>query len=334
MTAFFTIKAMKKINVAIMGAGHIAEKVSATLNKLNYLNCYAVGSRSLEKAQNFAKSYNFGIPYGSYLDLVSDPKVDLVYICTPHSEHLANIKLCAEHGKNIICEKAFTLTGKQAKKAVKICKENNVFICEAIWPRYAPMAMEVKKLVASGKLGDITSVSANLGYSVWHRERVRQRSLGGGALLDVGIYCLNFFDLVLGMDFEKILVSSDIDKVEKTDKSDTVTLVYPNNVTASMFCSIVSATDRRAVIYGTKGFAVINNVNNYDSIEIFDKDRNLVKTIKCKEYITGYEFEFKEAYNCITKGLLESSVVPTSQSIKLMCVMDKIRCKAGICYNS
>lgn len=325
---------MKKMNVGIMGAGKIAEKVSGTLIQLDYVNCYAIGSRTLEKAEVFAKNNHFQVAYGSYEELVSDPNIDLIYIATPHSEHLSNIKLCAEHHKNIICEKAFTLDAKQAEEAIESCRKNKVFICEAIWPRYAPMAKKVRELLDSHRLGDIVNVSANLGYYSWGMERIRKNSLGGGAILDLGVYCINFIDLVLGSDFIDLKATACIDEVEKTDKYDTVTFTYPNNITATMFCSLMGATDRRGVINGTEGFAVIGNVNNYDSIEIYNNKRELVERIDCEDYITGYEFEFKEAFDCINSNKLESALVSPSHTIKIMKTMDKIREKIGLVYSN
>lgn len=325
---------MKKINVGIMGIGRIAGVVAQTLKQLDCLNCYAAGSRSLEKAQAFVKEYGFEVPYGSYSDLVNDPAVDLVYIATPHSEHIKNIKLCAEHGKNIICEKAFTLTADETQEAIDICKKHNVFLCEAIWPRYSPMAEKIVQIIKSGVIGDILSVDANLGYCNWRArtERIYRKDLGGGALLDVGIYCLNFIDLVLGSDFKEVSASALLDPEEHTDQCDSVILTYPDGVSAHLYCSLVGGTDRRAVVYGTKGYMLVANVNNYDGIEVYDNTRELVEKVDCVPYISGYEFEFEEACRCINQGLIESPVVPLSQSLRLMQVMDAIREKTGVVF--
>lgn len=325
----------RKINLAIMATGKIAHQVTHTLVKLNCLNVYAVASRSKENAEKFAKEFNIEKAYGTYEQMLEDPEVDLVYITTPHSEHYKYICMCAEHGKNIICEKAFTINAREAEKAFEICKKNNVFITEAIWCRFTPMAKEIRNVINSGILGKIKYVNTNLCYNTWQRQRIHENELGGGALLDVGIYCLNFLDLVLDDEIEEIIhIDADIDEQFKTDKQETVLIKYKNGAVGNILNSCMFCSDRTGMICGEKGYAVVENINNYQSISVFDNSRSSipVKTIKAEKQISGYEFEFEACCKAIIEGRKETEEAPYSHTMRLMKQMDLIRNKMGLVY--
>lgn len=325
----------RKINLAVLATGKIANKVTETLVQMDCLTVYAVASRSIEKAQEFAQKFNIEKAYGSYEEMLNDPKVDLVYITTPHSEHLKYIKMCAEHKKNIICEKAFTINAEEAQKAFDICKKNNVFITEAIWCRFTPMAKEIRKIIDSGILGKILYVNTNLCYNTWQRERIHDNKLGGGALLDVGIYCLNFLDLVINDDIDEVIyVDADIDPVYKTDKQETILLRYKNGTTANIFNSCMFCSDRIGTISGEKGYAVVENINNYQSITVYDNSRSTIPVLEVKapKQISGYEYEFEACCNAILNGKKETEEASYEQSIRLMQQMDLIRKKMNLSY--
>ncbi len=328
---------IRKINLAIMATGKIANKVCETLVKLDCLKVYAVASRNPEKARSFAEKFNIEKAYGSYEEMLNDPEVDLVYITTPHSEHLKCIEMCAEHKKNIICEKSFTINAKEAEKAFEVCKKNKVFITEAIWCRFVPMAEEIRKIIKSGLLGKILYVNTNLCYNTWQRERIHENALGGGALLDVGIYCLNFLDLVLDDEIEEIIYAdADIDPVFKTDKQETVLIRYKNGAIGNIFNSCMCSSDRIGMICGENGFAVVENINNYQSVTVYDNSRTYVpvKTVKAEKQISGYEYEFECSCKAILEGKTETKQVPYSHTVRLMKQMDLIRAKMGLIYPS
>ena len=192
------------MNVGILGAGNIAGKMACTLNGMKDATAYAVASRDLKRAQSFAKEYQMEKAYGSYEEMLADDKVDLVYVATPHSHHLEHGKLCISYGKPVLCEKAFTANAAQARELLDYAKEKGVFITEAIWTRYMPSRKIITDILESGELGDIHMLSANLGYSISHKERLVKPELAGGALLDVGIYPLNFASMFLGNDIVNI----------------------------------------------------------------------------------------------------------------------------------
>ena len=180
------------MKIGIIGAGHIADVVTPTLVAMEGMECYAVSSRSLEKAEVFAEKYGFEKAYGSYEEMLRDPNVELVYIATPHSHHYEHAKLCLEHGKHVLVEKAFTVNANQAKELVKLANEKGLLLAEAIWTRYMPSRKMIDDIVASGAIGEVTSLSANLGYVLAHVDRMQDPELAGGALLDLGVYPINF----------------------------------------------------------------------------------------------------------------------------------------------
>ena len=186
------------MKIGILGAGGIAVQMAKTVAGMKDVENYAVAARSFERAQAFAEKYGFSKAYGSYEEMLADPQVDLVYIATPHSHHYLHAKMCLEAGKNVLCEKAFTVNADQARKLFALAKEKNLLITEAIWTRYMPSRKMIDDIISSGVIGEVTAVIANLNYAISEVERIRKPELAGGALLDVGVYTINFASMVLG----------------------------------------------------------------------------------------------------------------------------------------
>ncbi len=182
----------KTMHVGIIGAGWIAEKAAITLNGLKECECYAIASRSLEKAEAFAQKWNMPKAYGSYAELIADEEVDLIYVATPHSHHYDVTKEALMAGKPCLVEKAFMANYRQAKEIVDLAHERKVFLAEAIWTRYQPALKMVNDLIWSGRIGTPRLLTATLGYSMGDKPRIMRADLCGGALLDLGVYCLNF----------------------------------------------------------------------------------------------------------------------------------------------
>lgn len=195
------------MRVGIMGAGIIAKKMALTLNLMEETTCYAIASRSLEKAQDFAKENKVEKAYGSYEEMLLDEEVELVYIATPHSHHYECAMLCLKYKKPVLCEKAFMANAAQTKEVLEAFERENIFITEAIWTRYLPSRVMVEEAIAAGEIGQVTMASGNLGYELTKIERLMKPELAGGALLDVGVYPLNFISMVLGTEVEEIITS-------------------------------------------------------------------------------------------------------------------------------
>ena len=191
-------------NIGIIGTGWIADKMAITLSGMKTARLYAIASRSYQKAEQFAKQYSVPKIYGSYQELADDENIDLIYIATPHSHHYQHAKMCLLKGKPVLCEKAFTVNAGQAQELIKISQEKKVFLAEAIWTRYQPMRKMISDEISSNIIGKPLMISANLCYPNIARERMFKPELAGGALLDLGVYVLNFADMFFGYDIKNI----------------------------------------------------------------------------------------------------------------------------------
>ncbi len=316
------------LNFAVMGPGKIAHSMAKTVAALGCVRPYAVGSRSLDRAETFAAQYGYE---KAYEELVGDPNVDLIYIATPHSCHYEEMKLCIGAGKAVLCEKAFTVNAKEAREVLALAEKKGVLVTEAIWPRYMPMAETLREFMAGGEIGEIFALTANLGYPVYARERIRKPELAGGALLDVTIYPLTFASLLFGDEVESCEASAVFGETG-VDVTDSVTLHDKNGRTAQLLGSVVCSTDLNGWIYGSKGFACVRNVNNFEALEVYDADGNLLRTVRRPAQITGYEYEVEAAVEAIRRGAAECPQAPHTETIRMMELMDRIREQIGLRY--
>ncbi len=320
---------MKKLKMAILGAGGIASTMAGTISRMEQVECYAVGSRSMEKAQAFAQKFGFQKAYGSYEELVKDGEVELVYIATPHSEHYENARLCIRHKKPVLCEKAFTANAKQAKELLDYAKKEKVFITEAMWVRYLPMLQTIRAELADDVIGTPTMLTANLGYLISEVPRLQRPDLAGGALLDVGVYPINFARMIFGDRIVKI--SSACTYTDSgVDEQDSITLIYEDGRVAQLAASMLGLSDRRGTIYGTKGFMVIENINNFESLTVYDTGYRPVKKIERPEQISGYEYEVEACIRALSEGKLECEEMPHSETLRVMELMDALREEWGV----
>lgn len=319
------------MKVGFLGTGRIAATLAETFAQIDGIELYATASRSLDKAKEFAKEHGFAKAYGSYAELAEDADVELVYIATPHSRHYEDMKLCVEHGKAVLCEKAFTMNSGQAKKIAELAKAKGVFVTEAIWTRYMPSRKLINDVIASGIIGKPSTLTANLSYVIAHKPRIVTPELAGGALLDVGVYGLNFAFMHFGTEIERIETSVQFTDTG-VDGQETITLFYKDGRMAVLTHGIYARSDRQGIIYGDKGYIVVENINNPQSISAFDTDDNLVKRIDVPEQISGYEYQILESMEAIRNHKTESDSMPISDSIYVMEVMDDIRKKWGLIY--
>ena len=312
-------------NIGIMGSGNIAGIMAGTINKMKNVRVYAVASRQQVHADVFAGKYGCKKAYGSYADLVADKKVDLIYVATPHSEHYENVKMCLEAGKPVLCEKAFTLNAAQAEELVRIAAEHKVFLAEAMWTRYMPMLTTIREVIGSGIIGEPKT------YVISDKERLTNRALGGGALLDVGVYTINFALMIFGHNISKIASCCTFTETG-VDEQNAICLQYYDGKAANLNSSMVSLSDRQGIIYGTKGFAVVENINNFESIAVYDKQYKKVASYKCPKQISGYEYEVAACIDAIKCGQIECAQMPHSETLRVMRIMDEIRSQWGMKY--
>ena len=314
------------MNVAILGAGAIAHAMADTLTRLQQpeIHLTAIGSRSLEKARDFATTYNLPKAYGSYAELAADPEIDLIYIASPHSEHAAHAKLCLEHGKHLLVEKAFTKNAAEARDILALAKEKQLLITEAIWTRYMPSRRIIDEVIASGALGEVHSVQANLGYPITHKERIMRPELAGGALLDLTVYPINFALMAIHAGVKDI-TGTCVKADTGVDLLDNVAITFDNGALASLHATAYSPTDRMGYIYGTKGYLAVTNINNPEKVELFDKEHRLVQRFPLPQQITGYEYQVIECLETIKAGNLECPSMPHSETVHVMELMDSLR---------
>ena len=305
--------------------------MAATISLMEGIEVYAVASRSLKKAEEFAKQYQIPKAYADYRAMAKDPSVDLVYIATPHSHHYAHVKLCLEQGRHVLCEKAFMINSSQAKEAVKLAKEKNLLLAEAIWTRYMPSRSIIRKAVESGMIGEVTSLTANLGYVIKNKERLVRSDLGGGALLDLGVYPVNFALMVFGDDYAEVSAEAVLSG-QGVDLQNSITLKWKDGRMAVLHSNMQALTDRRGIIYGDKGYIQVENINNCEAVSVYDLDRNLVKRYEIPPQITGYEYEVEACLRAIENGETECSEMPLSDSVAVMELLDRIREILGIKY--
>ena len=314
------------MKVGIIGAGNIARTLTKTMQQMKDVEVYAISSRSKKKAEEFRGEFSLAKAYGSYEELVNDDEVELVYIATPHSHHYEHMKLCIEHKKAVLCEKSFTFNGEEAREIAELAREKQVYVAEAIWTRYMPSRKIIDEVISSAIVGKISMVTCNLAYDIDDKERIIRPELAGGALLDLGIYGLNFIIMHFGKDIEKMDVS--VVKTETgVDGKLNISLIYKDGFMAVSTHGIYGCSDKKGVLYGEKGYIVINNINNPASIDVFDDKNELIKHISFPEKISGYEYQITEVVNCIREGKLESSSMPLSESIYMMELMDEVKSK-------
>ena len=319
------------MKIGILGAGHIAQKTAPAMCGLKEVECWAVASRSLAKAEAFAAEFGFQKAYGSYEEMLNDPSVELVYIATPHSHHYDHMMLCLEHGKAVLCEKAFTMNGEQARKIKAYAQERGLFVAEAIWTRYMPSRKMIDDVIASGVIGKVNTLTANLSYVIHEKERIVNPELAGGALLDIGIYGINFALMHFGTDIARV-ESSVMMTDTGVDGMESITIFYRDGRMAVLTHSIYARSDRKGIIHGDKGYIVVENINNPQSISVFDLEDRLVQQYAVPEQINGYEYEFLECAEAIRSGKTESSSMPLADTIYVMDFMDSLRKSWGMVY--
>ncbi|HOG01356.1 MAG TPA: Gfo/Idh/MocA family oxidoreductase [Clostridia bacterium] len=322
---------MKKLNFGILGTGWIANEMADTLARSGDANLYAVASRETARAKAFAARYGIRKAYGSDAELLADPDVDVVYVASPHSRHAEQMLACLDAGKHILCEKAFTVTAKQAREVLARAREKKRVVAEAIWPRYMPMAKTIRDFCASDRIGRVYAVYCNLGYPVAGVPRLREPELAGGALLDVGVYTLNFAALVLGGEVTGF-TSSAVKNELGVDTQGSIALTYSGGRMATLLYSVLGTTDRLGVIYGEKGYALVENINNFESLRAYDDDYNLIERVERPPQVTGYEYEVRAITEAILSGASECPDMPHAETIRIMELMDGIRHSWGLWY--
>lgn len=323
---------MRKINAAILGAGHIAQAMAKALNGLpEQFNTYAVASRDLGRAEAFAEQWHFQKAYGSYEALVNDPNVELIYVATPHSHHYEHARLCIEHGKPALVEKPFTANAELTRKLHALAEEKGVFVTEAMWTRYLPSRKIVEELLESGAIGQPQHIEAEFSSLLTHIPRLVEPALAGGALLDLGVYPLTIASMFFGNDIVK--TESVCEKYETgVDGTNEIHLTYRDGKTACLRSSFATIDRNEGWIRGTEGSIYVQTLNNFSKIQIFDKHGQLLRDCPIPAQINGYEYEALACREAILAGHLECPQMPHAMTLKIMEQMDDLRRSWGVKY--
>ena len=323
----------KTYNWAVLGCGKIANKMAHDLKLLPNAKLYAASSRELNRAQDFANEWGFEKAYGSYGEMVADPKVDIVYIATPHSHHFEHTMLCLEHKKAVLCEKAFSLNTVEVQQMVNAAKANNAFLMEAFWTMFQPSFKQAQQILKSGELGKIKVVRSDFAFNAPFIEdkRLYNVALGGGSLLDIGIYPV--FAALTSLGVPKTIKTFADFSPTGSEESISMIFKYPGGEMASLTSSLSSYSPTQTEYWCEKGYLVLNpRWYAPTNITLF-KEGGEPKILP-KEHIEGWGYQYEAAHvmECLDQGLIESPVMSWGMSLNLMQVLDRIRIDAGIFF--
>ncbi|RCX20661.1 putative dehydrogenase [Fontibacillus phaseoli] len=322
----------RPIKWGIMGTGTIAEQFAADLSHTSNGAAYAVGSRKPGNAALFAAQ--FGIPraYGSYMELVNDPEIDVIYVATPHRYHLENALNSIRAGKAVLCEKPVTVNSRELELLISAARERRVFVMEAMWMRFLPPMQKAKEWVRAGRIGEVRLVQAEFGIMAdWDPEgRLLSPELAGGALLDVGIYPLSFASMVFGAQPREIYSHARIGRTE-VDEQFSALLTYDSGQVASLHGAIRLGMRNEAVIHGTKGCITLPSMNKAPSVSLYEGGK-LVETYGDDRLGKGYEYEAEEVGRRLLAGQTESGIMPLDESLRVMEQLDTMRAQWGLRY--
>ena len=324
-----------KIRWGILGCGRIARKFATDLKLVDDAILVAAGARSIESANAFARDFPVAYTHGSYEELVQNENVDVIYIATPHSEHYKNTMLCLEHGKAVLCEKAFAVNHQQAKAMIEKARNKKVFLMEALWTKFLPIFQVVQSLLKEKKIGQIKSVLINFGFAPQAPApaRLYDPSLAGGTMLDIGIYNVFMAMSVLGKPASVKAFMTPVNT--GVDEQCAVTMQYEDGAIAQLFSTFASNLATEADICGTNGrIRLTHRFYSPDAvIEYYSGTPDTKEVIPVERGDGhGYQYEAQHVCECIQKGLTESPVMTHQDTLDLIEVLDEIRRQAGIVY--
>jgi predicted dehydrogenase len=323
----------KTIRWGILGTGKIAHKFAAAMPFVEDAEIVAVASRAAHKSAQFAQDFGIKYAHSSYQALAENPEVDAVYIATPHIFHCANTLLCLEAGKGVLCEKPFAMNLQEARQMIAKAREKKVFLMEALWTRFSPHFEKVEELILDGSIGEIRLIQADLGFQAPYDEmgRLFNPDLGGGALLDVGVYPIFLAYCLLGKP-TTIQASARIGRTQ-VDEHCGMIFQYPKHEMALLSCSLITHQSIEANIFGETGRIRLNTPfykpsSRVEIIRPFDQ----IEPVEVEFVGNGYNYEIQEAVRCMQAGKIESEIWSWQESLELMEILDEVREKIGLTY--
>ena len=324
-----------KIRWGILGCGKIANKFASDLKLVHDAELKAVASRNPSKLESFSKDHRPHLSFSTYEELVACPDVDAIYIATPHGLHYEHTLLCLNHGKAVLCEKAFALNLRQAEEMVALARAKKVFLMEAFWTKFIPQYEAAMEIIRSGRIGTIKLIQADFGFKAPEpkAQRLYDPMLGGGSLLDIGIYPIFLAQSILGRPTE---IRALITPFETgVDEQCVMTMKFADGALAVLSSTFAAETPVEAMIAGTEGRVVMRDRfhNAMATVELV-MGKEKPETIDVhREPGFGYQFEIRHVNECLRKGLVESPVLTLDDSLKLMETLDRVRKACDIRYS-
>lgn len=318
------------IRFGIIGPGTIAKKFADAANKCENVTLQAVASRSIERGKAFAETYGVKHVYDNYDALINDPDVDAVYIALPNKFHVDMTKRCIEGGKAVLCEKPFAMNEKDARYIADLSKNKNVLFMEAMWTRFLPATVKTRQWLERGLIGEVKYIDSAFSFhgKFNPKGRLYDADLGGGALFDVGAYCVLFsFDMAKGYPSE-VKGSAVIGK-SGVDEVDAFTMKFDNGIIAAANCGIAVATDNDACIYGTQGRIVMHKFWACTKCECLDAKGNVIESFSEDEE-NGFVYEIRHFYDLWKTKMIESPIMPHKDTVESAAVYDSLRGQWGL----
>ncbi|CAL1688862.1 unnamed protein product [Lasius platythorax] len=329
---------MATLRWGIASAGKISHDFATALRTLpaNEHQMIAVAARQLSRAQDFANLHEIGKAYDDYEKLALDKDIDIVYIGTIHPQHFDVAMLMLEHGKHVLCEKSLTMNLKQATELIDYARSKKLFLMEAVWSRCFPVYDAIRKEIASGNIGDIHQVIASFGFGMPNIDRIITKELGGGTILDLGVYCLQFVCLAYDNEMPESIKASGVLNENGVDMSMSATLLYKGNRTATIVTQALVNLPNEAYICGTKGMIRVPSFWCPTTVDLPSGKLNFpLPPLKQKiNFINsaGLSYEAAEARACILKGLIESPKMTHDTSLLLARLEDELRRQLDVVY--
>ncbi|MGY1795894.1 Gfo/Idh/MocA family protein [Geodermatophilus sp. SYSU D00525] len=320
----------EQIRWGIVGPGRIAQSVMGDFAHVEGARPVAVASRSADRAQAFAQQHGLERAYGSYAELLADPDVDVLYVATPHPQHHAVALAAIEAGKALLVEKAFTATTAGAQEVVDAARANGVFVMEAMWTRFQPAVVRMRELIADGAIGEVRSVQADLGVDRVYdpADRLFALELGGGALLDLGVYVVSFAQMVLGTPDTVTAAGSTYPT--GADAEAALLLGWADGRSATLTTSLRYPTPGQARVFGTGGWIDVLPRFHHPATLVLHRTGAEPEEITRPATGVGYSHELAEVTRCLQEGRTESAVVPLADTLAVQEILGRAAEQLGV----
>src|SRR6266404_354563 len=320
------------IRWGIIGTGAIAKKFATALNALGDAKLAAIGSRSQEAADEFAAKFKIPHAHGSYEALVNDPEVEAVYVATPHSCHKDNALSALQAGKAVLVEKPFTINATETEYLIDFAQSRNLLLMEGMWTRYLPLYVNLRKMLAAGAIGDVRLLTGDFGFKVGPQAnpRVLDPALGGGALLDIGIYPVSFSSMVFSAPSQ--IFGAATFGPSGVDEQNAIILRHPQGQLAVLSCSFQANASMEVTLMGTTGRLRIHAPAWKSTAMTLSRNDQPDEVLQFPFELNGFQFEAIEFMNCLRAGKLESPIMPLQETLTIMRTLDTLRGQWGLKY--